>query len=150
MSHHSRLQRAKTWSFHKSTHHAIAVLCHFLYQSFIFPHKVYSWIQQQQAETAKLPVWNKYPVIPPIDRRHSGKNIWENKHRATKHYWIPVEFIGPSLLSEHLITGGERPVFIQAVSRSFPCRRLVTFHFISVSAAFSRCIQATQSQHGPP
>lgn len=48
--------------------------------------------------------WAK-PTPQTRDNLHRGK-IWENKHAATKHYQIPVEFIGCSLKVNIWLLGG--------------------------------------------
>lgn len=122
-----------------------------------------SWIQKAQRWKPPNPVFHLSISVPNLqlsaaqylndvwgwakptprtrDNLHRGK-IWENKHAATKHYQIPVEFIGCSLkVNIRLLEGGRDgglPVFMQAVSRPFLCAGPVTFLLWCVWTAISR------------
>lgn len=67
-------------------------------------------------------VWGWAKATPRTrDNLHRGK-IWENKHAATKHYQIPMEFIGCSLKVNIRLLGGVASVYA-GCQQAFPLRR---------------------------
>lgn len=92
-------------------------------------------------------VWGWAKATPRTrDNLHRGK-IWENKHAATKHYQIPMEFIGCSLKVNIRLLGGGGCQCLCRLSAGLSSAQ-AQWHFSSgvFEQPSAECSQAAQSQ----